>query len=192
MYQTYEQPPKSKPARKVLFWVLGLLLFLGAVVGGTIVTWIALHQTGTPTNSAAVPTQMGAISSSLNDSPPTYVKDVVVLKEGYKVFAGYFILADKNGQPTIADGRLLFEVYTEGNELAPLLSVEAQIYKSDFSKTTIGLGSFARETVLWDMGRVAYSNFKRQPTTFSGIVKVTFTTSSGEKLIGQDTILFDK
>jgi len=176
-----------------LWWILGLLLFVGMVVGATVITWMALNQKGPPlSNALATSTPLGTLSqiSGLNDSPPAYVKNVVATKEGYQAFIAYFTLADANGSFTTADGKAKFEVFGDKNER--LMSVEVPVHKTDFVKTTVGMGAFAHEVVLCNFGRIPYSAFSRMPDSFSGKIKVTFTIPTGESFVGQDTILFDK
>jgi len=45
-----------------------------------------------------------------NVSPPAYLKNIVVYKEGYDAIAAYFILADSSGAMTASDGLLTVNI----------------------------------------------------------------------------------
>ena len=60
------------------------------------------------------------VSCGLNTNPPSYVKDIVVYKEGYqgdfKSYEVYFVLADDNGQMTTSNGSVTIEFAEERKE----------------------------------------------------------------------------
>ncbi len=134
-----------------------------------------------------VVTLSGCVGNSLNSNPPEYVKSVVVTKEGPGVQV-YYILADKNGVMTTADGAFVLELTQDGSTL--WISKSMNVTKSDFEQRTVGMGNFAHDVIMHFIGRLAYSDMRRTPKSGIGEVKLTFTTSDGRILEGKDTIFF--
>ena len=98
------------------------------------------------------------ITGIKNTNIPEYVKNISIYKEGDGIVF-YFVLADNNGQPTAYGGWVLYEL-TCGLKRAdevPVLWGIKRVEKSDFHKTTIGLGGFKRDTILYSFGR--FSNY---------------------------------
>jgi uncharacterized protein YgiM (DUF1202 family) len=126
---------------------------------------------------------------------PSYIKAVTAYKEGYQAFVIYFILADSSGQMISADGlaTLTIEQVDYSNSVERrLLKRTYSIAGSDFVSTTIGLGAFGRDALIYLFGRWEYTDFDRLPTGTRGQVTVTFTTSDGRTLEGKEIVYFDR
>jgi DNA-directed RNA polymerase alpha subunit len=137
----------------------------------------------------------------LNQNPPDYVKDVTVYKEGSEGLMIYFVLADADGVMTTADGGVTLTIsethteysswdYKEIRHDVILYSTSYNVQKSDFKKTTVGLGAFQHEVILCPVGRVTYSSFEIRPTQFTGKAVIEFKTHSGQVLRGEESIFF--
>ena len=133
-------------------------------------------------------------------APPEYIKEIGAYKEGYDGIMIYVILADKYGRPTAADGILTLTILEEKSkwdsfledfvtDFSILYQRTLKISKDDFVKATIGMGPFERETLLYPIGRVPYSHFKRYPKGDSGRVIIEF-LAEGKELKGEESILF--
>jgi hypothetical protein len=180
--QQYQPPPQYQPQyppaqvqapkkRSPLLIFALLALCLCAGVGG-----ISLY---------------GYLSSPSPDSgkPPEYVKEVVALKEGEKAVQVYFILADEDQIMTSSDGKATLRILEDGNELYRRVE---NVKKSQFQVVKRGRGAFENDAVVYDFGRIPYSEFSKQPQEFSGDVVVSFVLPDGRGLEGKDTILFDR
>ncbi len=185
--------PTRKRSNYTPLIVLGTILVCVLVLAlGAYYRKVPVISQGSTTTSEDV--DLSSLLSGLNDNPPVYIKQISALKEGSKAFAIYFILADANGVMTTANGSVRLRI-TQGS----IRGSEVELYdrnfsvkKSEFVKTKIGLGSFERDAILCSFGRIPYSAFSRNPTEFSGKVYVTFTTTAGRVLEGDDTVIFDR
>jgi hypothetical protein len=129
----------------------------------------------------------GCIGSSLNDNPADYIKQVSAIKDGDGLQV-YFILADKSGQMTTADGSYVLDITQDGSTLFKSKSVN--VTKSTFEKRSVGMGNFAHEVVMHLVGRISYQDMRRVPDRGSGEVKITFRTADGKVIEGSDSIFF--
>jgi len=141
-------------------------------------------------------------SCGLNQNPPSYIKDVVAYKEGSDGIVVYFVLADSNGQPTTANGKVNIKItetrseynsrtYTSTERIIDIFSNTYNVTTSDFQNAEVGQGAFKRKVVLFLIGRIPYSRFRNKPeASNSGKIEIEFETSSGRKLTGSDTIFF--
>jgi len=136
-----------------------------------------------------------------NKNEPDYIKDVVAYKEGSDGIFIYFILADARGAMTTARGRVEI-VITEKKFVWPefankplesegiLLLEHLNVDYSDFVNTKVGLGAFAREALVFPVGRLKYSNFVSAPKRQTGKVKIKFQTERGKEIEGETTVSF--
>jgi hypothetical protein len=136
-------------------------------------------------------------------SPPSFVKEVEMGHQGEDGLDVWFTLADEGNNETCADGTVtitISELVSEDPEYGvPLLTTEHLAVKSsDFAKWsfTNKLTGAVSEKLMWDSGRIPYSNFSRQP--FPGMdfgemgqTEVVFTTTSGSILRGKSDGTFD-
>lgn len=136
---------------------------------------------------------IGAIAISLingcnkNSNPPEYIKDVVAYKEGDGVVV-YYVLADANGQMTTAEGVYDLIISQEGNEL---LSSRREAHSMDFQNTEVGMGAFAHKVLLYPVGRIRYSDFRRfQNDNGVGKVEIRFRQEGKPILSGSTTLMF--
>jgi hypothetical protein len=97
----------------------------------------------------------------LNQNPPAYLKSLAVYREGYDGLVIYFVLADAHGQPIVASGELHLEIQDWRGTADPLYMVSKRFTGSEFSRATVGQGSYARETLLYSFGRIPYRTFRR-------------------------------
>jgi hypothetical protein len=125
--------------------------------------------------------------------PPAYIKSVVAYKEGIDGIVIYVIFADATGAMVPASGYITMEVW-EDAPLPRLLyrHFEPHLTPAAFHHTTIGVGAFAHQALLYTTGRVPYSAFDRQPTQRMGTVHVRFGAEpQGEATMkGQTTIIW--
>lgn len=132
----------------------------------------------------------GCIGESLPDEPPEYIKDVVAYREGPGIVV-YFILADKYGQMTTANGNYTIEIIQGANTL---YKKTQRIRKQSFVKAKAGMGPFEHEVIACYVGRIAYDQMDTYPTTDSlwgsGYVKVTFVTEDGRVLTEKESVFF--
>ena len=135
---------------------------------------------------------------SLPTSAPTYIKDVVEYEEGTDAIVVYFVLADRNGADTTAAGTVHLQIiqeesgYLTGTTTTTLFDTILFVSNSDFFKTTVGMGAFERERIIYNFGRITYDQFDRYPSGdfASGKVIIEFTTASGLVLTGETSIFF--
>jgi len=132
----------------------------------------------------------------LNDNPPDYIKEVVAYREGDGVII-YFILGDEQGNMTTSDGSAVVTIEVDRGPLIPSLQLMRleipEIKKRDFRKTTVGVGVWKREVILYDVGRIKYVDFNVFPDLFhhkEGIVMVYFKRRDGQTLSGGTTFHF--
>jgi hypothetical protein len=64
-----------------------------------------------------------------NTSPPAYLKNIVVYREGYDAVAVYFILADSSGTMTAANGSITIDISLKRN--LPRKKMEAGSFNDD-------------------------------------------------------------
>jgi len=138
-------------------------------------------------------------SNTSKAAPPDYIKDVVSYQEGTDAIVIYFVLADSNGVETSASGSVHLRIVQEETNYLTDRTTTTTLYDrtfnvkaSDFHKTTVGQGAFARERLICSFGRIAYDQFYTYPSGDfpSGKIIVDFTTESGRVLTGSDTILY--
>lgn len=137
----------------------------------------------------------------LNDNPPDYVKSVTAYKEGAEGLMIYFILADASGAMTTSDGKVSLTISETRREWSSwrsgfieteeeLYSIAFSVKKTDFRKTKVGMGAFEHEVILYPIGRVTYSSFRRKPSEMTGKVKIEFQRPDGRILKGEETVFF--
>jgi hypothetical protein len=129
----------------------------------------------------------GCIGSSLNSAPPDYIKTISAVKDGNGLQI-YFILADKSGAMTTADGKFVLQITQDGRKLFE--SSPVNVTKSAFQKRSVGMGNFAHDVVLHLIGRIPYENMRSMPESGRGEVKITFTTKDGKAMEGEEKIFF--
>lgn len=136
----------------------------------------------------------------LNDSPPSYIKQVTAYKEGSDGFMIYIVLADANGAMTTCDGDLTLEIVEIKNNYElyrgitktkrVLYSATRSISKKEFIKTKVGMGAFEHEVIMYPVGRISYQKFVDIPTEMTGDLVVSFKTKDGLELTGKDALFF--
>lgn len=134
-----------------------------------------------------------------NTNVPEYLKSVVAYKEGDGIVV-YFVLADANGQMTAADGAYDLTIsqdassYSSDNtseESIKLKYIHSETTINDFKNTEIGLGAFAREALVYPVGRIRYSEFVRQPEEDGrGKIEIEFRQNGKPPLTGSTSIYF--
>lgn len=123
----------------------------------------------------------------MNSSPPDYIKQVSAIKDGDGLQI-YFVLADKSGQMTTADGSFVLEVTQKDETL--FLSNPVNVTKNGFEKRSVGMGNLAHDVIMHLVGRLSYKDMRSAPKTGMGEVKITFTTADGQKIEGKDNVFF--
>jgi hypothetical protein len=128
----------------------------------------------------------------MNDRNPEYLKTIYATKEGYDGISIYFILADSTGAPTSADGQLHLTIRDDDTRRT-LYTFDYNVSKSDFIETTLGIGAFAHESIILNIGRIPYSAMNNVPESeyAKGIVRVEFTTKDGRVLSGEESVYFN-
>jgi hypothetical protein len=129
----------------------------------------------------------GCIGSSLNSAPPDYIKTISAVRDGNGLQI-YFILADKSGAMTTADGKFVLQVIQDGRTLYE--SYPVNVTKSNFEERSVGMGNFAHDVVMYLIGRLPYENMQSKPESGMGEVKITFTTKDGKAMEGEEKIFF--
>ena len=106
----------------------------------------------------------------------------------------YFSLADKDGYLVTDNGTFKLYVYEEnlGFSKRKLFESRTEVLGQDFRKTTVGIGSFEHETLLYDIGIIKFSDFNEAPSSDSiGSVAAEFIRTDGVVLKGaEDTVFF--
>ena len=125
---------------------------------------------------------------SKNTSPASYISDVVTYSEGYEAFVCYFVLKDASGRETANSGTFTIKVEDDSRAV---YSRTLSATEDSFQVATVGQGTFERERLLCYVGRITYSEFTRKPSGFSGTVSIEFKLKNGQRLYGEDTLLFD-
>jgi predicted Zn finger-like uncharacterized protein len=97
------------------------------------------------------------ITGSKNTNLPDYIKDIVVYKEGDGIIF-YFVLADKEGQPTAFDGWIIYRLTCglEESYNIPVMQDIKKVTTYDFNKAKIGRGAFETDTILFSFERIPY------------------------------------
>ena len=135
---------------------------------------------------------------SLNDNPAAYIKDVVAYKEGDGVFV-YFILADSTGAMTTSAGEATVRIIETRKDYSKFQPTETErelykkivnVEKSYFIKTKVGRGAFSRKVILFAVGRIPDSDFKKYALESSGKLVITFKPTADTELTGEDVIFF--
>ncbi len=131
-----------------------------------------------------------------NTNPPEYIKDVVAYKEGDGIVV-YFLLSDANGQMTSAEGTYDLVItqkvshYSYGSfseENIELLSSRREAHIADFQSAEVGMGAFAHKALLYPIGRIRYSDFKRSPEEHgTGKVEIRFRQDGKDVMTGSTT-----
>ena len=126
-------------------------------------------------------------SGGLNTNPASYVSDLVTYGEGHEAFVCYFVLKDASGTETACDGRYTLKVE---DDRGVIFTQTRTISSASFQRATVGQGAFERTRLLYYIGRIQYSAFRRDPEGFSGTVSIKFETG-GRTLYGEEMLLFD-
>jgi len=137
--------------------------------------------------SLAAIAMSGCLGGSLNSAPPDYIKTISAVKDGNGLQL-YFILADKSGEMTTADGNFTLRVIQDGRTIHQ--SYPINVTKSDFQKRSVGMGNFAHDVIMCYIGRLAYSDMRKIPDKGVGEVSITFITPDGKKLDGSENVFF--
>lgn len=93
---------------------------------------------------------------------PEYVKDLVAYQEGPDGLVVYFVLADRDGQEIAAPGKMRLTlccspfVDDTGAPIPAYVDGWWFARPEDFFVTTIGLGSFARDRLIYAYDRITY------------------------------------
>lgn len=161
-----------------------------------------MYQLGAKAMSLRVGFVIGAIATvllsgcglSMNTNTPSYVKDVAAYKEGSDGIVVYFVLADRAGQPTAAEGNVILNIYESAgygeDESRQLLhTMNGRVGIKEFQRTQVGLGAFKRDVVLCSFGRLTYSEIGARPH-MSGVVEVVFDADRGGRFRGETTVSF--
>lgn len=128
---------------------------------------------------------------SLNDNPPDYIKDLVIYREGYDAVVIYFVLADKNGQETRADGALHLTVTLKGfpgETRKPVMDFNFNFTKDDFMLTTVGSGIYERKRIIYSFGRIKYNHYDDPSPGYPWTVNLTIRT--GGKILRAEEKFF--
>lgn len=129
----------------------------------------------------------GCVGNSLNSNPPDYVKSVSAVADGPGLQI-YFVLADKDGAMTTSDGKFVLKITQDGSTL--FQSNPVNVTKSGFEQRSVGMGNFAHDVILHLVGRIAYEDMRKTPSSGLGEVQISFTTSEGRILEGKDSVFF--
>jgi hypothetical protein len=92
----------------------------------------------------------------LNTQPPAYIKQLTVLKEGYEAMLIYVILADSRGAMTTGSGTLDLSIIDSDNPKHVLYHERYPVTPQHFRRTSIGVGAYAHEAILVNIGRIPY------------------------------------
>jgi hypothetical protein len=112
--------------------------------------------------------------SNLNSNPPEAIREINASKDGHDGISVYFVLADKDGNPTTSDGTVVLNIGIG----SPLLYTKTyDIHKSDFKETTVGQGIYANKEIICGLGYIPYTQFSQEPYT-SGLENVPYRDSS--------------
>jgi hypothetical protein len=129
---------------------------------------------------------VSAITMGLKTSPPAYIKNVVVYKEGDGLVI-YLTMADARGALTRAEGMLTVSIQ---QDRLPIWTHTYSVRRSDFRATTVGLGAFERPTLLYSLGRISERALSRAERGRSLTIEVLFITMNMVELKGTQTYWF--
>ncbi len=170
------------------------LSLLAVIVVGVFIACLVAPRLSNYVPSSYVPTERQSVETSTSSVPvrqPSYIKDVVAYREGYKAFFCYFVLADAEGREVACNGSLTVELH--GGYQTPIYKSNLYAYAHDFRWATVGLGSFERERLIYSLGRITYDSFSRQPISSVGEVTIRFTPAkTGKVLIGKASLILDE
>jgi hypothetical protein len=107
------------------------------------------------------------------------------LKEGDGITV-YITLADAQGRLTRAEGFLSIEI-REGTDGTVAWMQRRYVTPEDFEVATVGLGTFARTTLLYNFGRIAASTLGLRPRGQRLTVAVSF-FKDGQHLAGEQSV----
>jgi hypothetical protein len=138
---------------------------------------------------------------SPNDRPPARIGGIEVYRDATAAIALRLTLLDDRGRPTVSDGTLEVAVYQLRSEWSPLAGrsvglreplalLVREIHRTDFVTVQIGAGQFRHETVLYNVGRLAYADFTHRPSESRGLVVLVFHTPDARTLRAEQELLF--
>jgi hypothetical protein len=168
--------------RRMLLGLI-LVLVLAGCEGG-------VPAPGEPPTPTSIPRPTSTATARVAE--PSYIKQLTVYEEGFRAYAIYFILADRNGAMVASEGTAKLTISQgSGSDEKVLLSKTYPVQRTDFVETKVGQGAFARDALICSFGRLSYDDFDMAPTEASGKVKVQFTLKSGKKLDAEESVYFD-
>lgn len=98
-------------------------------------------------------------------APPDYISELVGYGAGDGIII-YFTLADRDGNPTAADGKMTLAISKKGMTRGHTVHVERerQVNKDDFEIVTVGQGAFSHDALVYSWGRIKYEDFTVPPS----------------------------
>ncbi len=113
---------------------------------------------------------------------PTYIKTVAAYPEGDGMYA-YIVLVCSDGRECKADGLVSVVFYeqtlgfdAQAGAVTEYSMVHAtpvtEVSRSDFTRTTVGVGEFEHEVLMLGLGHFSYSDFGRWPKQPMGTIRV--------------------
>lgn len=140
----------------------------------------------------------GCISNNnLKSNPPEVIREVNAYKDGHDGISVNFVLTDKDGNPTAADGTAILNI---GTGTPPLYTKNYDIRISDFKETTLGQGVYAKKMLTCSLGFIPYTQFSEKPYTHGlenvpyrdhSPVTLYFKTPDGKMLRGVTEIYWE-
>ncbi len=124
--------------------------------------------------------------------PPTGIKTLYASKQG-NVLAAYFILQNEKGSTSTADGTATISIIektgygiyeTQTTSCTKTFTVK----KQDYSRTTLGLGSFEHEDIIYNFGSLSLSGCPLDSSK-TPYLKLKFVTSDG-KIFEEETAFY--
>ena len=168
-----QPPPHDQGGNTVKTFAIIVLSFL-AIVG-----LVAIAGGGV----SPVAQWIDALTMGHNTNPPAYVRDVVAYKEGDGLRL-YVTLADAQGALTRSPGTLTIRIRDERH----LIYFRQRIVQAEeFQVTQVGVGAFARSTVLLNLGRITEKDLDAPHQTPRLTVEITF-ERYGNQLTGSTTV----
>jgi hypothetical protein len=129
----------------------------------------------------------GGFGISKKEGVPSYVKDVVALKEGSDGLQIYFILADNSGSMISSAGTVRLTIT---NVSTTLLDITLPTTTSDFEATEVGRGAYKHDVLLYSFGRIPYSKFRAHPSeNTGGDITIEF-IYNGNSISGKTNVFF--
>lgn len=139
--------------------------------------------------------------SHVSTNQPEYVKSVVAYPAGADGVIIYFSLADASGRYTASNGRVTVTIkdvnYQWSDRRKDFMDIGIELWSksfdvkhSDFVNTTIGVGNLERKAVIYSVGRIPYSAFKRNPYEKYGKIEILFRKPNGQYLKGEARTVF--